>query len=115
MSSTTINGIIYEITNILIDFDPRWANNQIVKMIRQNCFPDWVTWKTAQTIAKVDRQTVEITKEWEAQDHNTYVKPIIIEHQPDGSKAQDLLRGMLEIKAPWYDNTQPKPTDNQSK
>jgi hypothetical protein len=33
-----------------------------------------------------------------------YVKPIIIEHEPDGSRAQELLGGTLQIKAPWLDN-----------
>lgn len=106
MSMQTINGILYEITNLLIDFDSRWAIHWLVKMIRENCFPDWVAWKTEQTMAKVDRQIVEITKDWEVKDHDTYVKPIIIEHQPDGSKAQDLLGGTLEISSPWYHKQQ---------
>jgi len=86
-------------------------------MIREYCFPDWVAWKTEQTMAKVDRQIVEITKEWEVQDHDTYIKPIIIEHKPDGSKAQDLLGGTLQISAPWYHKQQQenqKKEDNQS-
>jgi hypothetical protein len=33
-----------------------------------------------------------------------YVKPIVIEHKPDGSRAQELLGGTLQIKAPWVDN-----------
>jgi len=36
------------------------------------------------------------------EDDKKYVKPIIIEHPSDGSRAQDLLGGELEIKAPWY-------------
>ena len=28
-------------------------------------------------------------------------KPIIIEHPPDGSRAQELLGGAIEIKAPY--------------
>ena len=117
MPQHTINGIIYELTNILIEFDARWANNRIIRMIREYCFPDWVAWKTTQTMAKVDRQIVEITKEWEVQDHDTYIKPIIIEHKPDGSKAQDLLGGTLQISAPWYHKQQQenqKKEDNQS-
>lgn len=117
MSSHTINGIIYEITNILIEFDARWANHWLIKMIRSHCFLDWVEWKTEQTMAKVDRQIVEITKDWEVQDHDTYIKPIITEHKPDGSKAQDLLGGTLEISSPWYHKQQQenqKQEDNQS-
>ena len=81
MSSHTINGIIYEITNILIEFDARWANHWLVKMIRSHCFPDWVAWKTEQTMAKVDRQIVEIQEEWKRIDDYKYVKPIVIEHK----------------------------------
>lgn len=117
MAAHTINGIIYEITNILIEFDARWANHWLIKMIRSHCFPDWVAWKTEQTIREVDRQIVEITKEWEAQDHKTYIEPIIIEHTPDGSKAQDLLGGELQISAPWYHKMQQEKNtsgDNQS-
>ena len=117
MSTLTINGVIYEITNLLIDFDARWATHWLIKMIRANCFPDWVEWKTKQTMAKVDRQIVEITKDWEVKDHDTYIKPIIIEHQPDSSKAQDLLGGTLEISSPWYYKQQQekqKQGDNQS-
>ena len=28
---------------------------------------------------------------------------ILVEHPPDGSKAQDLLGGAIEIKSPWMD------------
>jgi hypothetical protein len=28
---------------------------------------------------------------------------ILVEHPPDGSKAQDLLGGAMEIKSPWMD------------
>ena len=117
MSSHTVNGIIYEITNILIEFDARWANHCLIKMIRLHCFLDWVEWKTEQTMAKVDRQIVEIIKDWEVQDHDTYIKPIIVEHKPDGSKAQDLLGGTLQISAPWYVKQQQEnqhKEDNQS-
>lgn len=105
MSPHLINGVIYELTNILINHDARWANHWLVRMIREYCFPDWVAWKTEQTMAKVDRQIVEITKEWEVQDAAKYIKPIIVEHKPDGSRAQELLGGTLEIKAPWLQNT----------
>ena len=95
------NAVAYEITSLLINHDNRWHNNIIVKMIRSHCFPDWVEWKTEQTMAKVDQQIEEIQEEWKCIDDYKYVKPIIIEHKPDGSKAQELLGGMLEIRAPW--------------
>ena len=96
------NAAAYEITNILIDFNTKWEMNPWVKAIRLHCFPDWVAWKTERTMVKVDQQIKEIKDGWAKEDYETYVKPIIIEHKPDGSKAQDLLGGTLEIKAPWY-------------
>ena len=52
----------------------------------------------------VDSQIEEIQEMMAAEDHEKYVKPIVIEHTPDGSKAQELLGGTLQIKAPWVDN-----------
>jgi hypothetical protein len=98
------NAIAYEVTNLLIDFDSRWYNNYLVKLIRSHCFPDWVIWKTERTMERVDKQIEEIKEGWKQIDDEKYVKPIITEHEPDGSKAQELLGGMLQISAPWYKN-----------
>lgn len=99
------NALAYEITNILIDINTRIEQNLFVKSIRTYCFYDWVSWKTEQTMKKVDEQIESIQQEMKAEDDIKYVTPIIIEHPSDGSKAQDLLGGTLEIKAPWYDNS----------
>ena len=96
------NAIAYEVTNLLIDFDSRWYSNQFVKLIRTHCFPDWVIWKTERTMERVDKQIEEIKEGWKRIDDEKYVKPIITEHKPDGSKAQELLGGTLQISAPWY-------------
>lgn len=96
------SAIAYEITSILIDIDARWANNKIVIIIRKQCFPDWVQWKTEQTMKSVDKQINSLQTEMKIEDDKKYVKPIIIEHPSDGSRSQDLLGGELEIKAPWY-------------
>jgi hypothetical protein len=88
----------------MINHDPRWELNQWVRMVRHYCFPDWVEWKTERTMKSVDSQIEEIQEMMAAEDHEKYVKPIVIEHTPDGSKAQDLLGGTLQIKAPWVDN-----------
>lgn len=98
------NAIAYEVTNLLIEFDSRWYNNRIVKLIRAHCFPDWVIWKTERTMESVDKQIEEIKEGWKRIDDEKYVKPIITEHPPDGSKAQELLGGELQISAPWYKN-----------
>lgn len=96
------NAIAYEVTNLLIDFDSRWYNNQFVKLIRTHCFSDWVIWKTERTMDRVDKQIEEIKEGWKRIDDEKYVKPIITEHKPDGSRAQELLGGTLQISAPWY-------------
>lgn len=107
MSYNIWNALAYEVTNLLIDLDPRWQSNKWVKMIRTYCFPDWVQWKTEQTMKKVDEQVNQLQIQMKAEDEAKYVTPIIIEHPSDGSKAQDLLGGTLEIKAPWYRNDEP--------
>lgn len=96
------NAAAYEITNILIDFNTKLEMNPWVKAIRLHCFPDWVAWKTERTMEKVDQQIEKMQKEWQLEDEKKYVTPVIIEHKPDNSKAQQLLGGTLEIKAPWY-------------
>lgn len=96
------NAAAYEITNILIDFDARWEMNRWVKMIRAHCFQDWVEWKTERTMKRVDKQVDEIQQKWHQEDRKTYIDPVIIEHKPDGSKAQQLLGGELQMRAPWY-------------
>jgi hypothetical protein len=68
----------------------------------------------------VDRQVEEIKETWKEQENQEIVKlfqeklpeakvtlhdpitgAVLIEHPPDGSKAQDLLGGVMEIKSPW--------------
>jgi hypothetical protein len=105
MSYNIWNAVAYEITNILIDMNVRIEQNPFVKSIRTYCFYDWVEWKTDRTLQKVDKQINDIQLQAKSEDNIKYVKPIIIEHPSDGSNAQDLLGGTLEIKAPWYDNS----------
>jgi hypothetical protein len=85
-----------------------------------HCFPDWVEWKTELTMKSVDKQTDDIREQWRREDnekvrekfsnffsesevttHDENTGAVLIEHPPDGSKAQDLLGGTMEIKSPW--------------
>ena len=95
-------ALSYEITNLLIDTDTRWEFNPWVRKIRDYCKPDWVEWKTESTMRTVDLQVGPIKEEWAKQEDEKYTKPIVIEYEPDGSTAQDLFGGAMEIKAPWY-------------
>ena len=99
------NAVAYEVTNFLIDIDTKWEMNRWIKMIRTYCFYDWVEWKTERTMKSVDRQVEELQEEMEAEDKAKYVDPVVIEHEPDGSKAQELLGGTLEMRAPWVKDT----------
>jgi hypothetical protein len=109
------NAVAYEITTILVDLDYRWINNRWVSLIRKYCFLDWTEWKTQQTMKKVDKQIEEIQKAMKAEDDLKYVTPVITEHAPDGSTAQELLGGTLQITAPWYKPSTTNEQPNESK
>lgn len=98
-------ALAYEITNFLINQDTKWEINPWVKSIREYCKQDWVEWRTEATMKSVDFQVETIKQQWDAEENGKYVKPIVVEHKPDGSKAQELLGGALEIKAPFYDSS----------
>jgi predicted metal-dependent phosphoesterase TrpH len=68
---------------------------------------------------EVDKQVEEIKEEWKQEELQATLEraqeafpeaevslhndqgAVLIEHPPDGSKAQDLLGGAMEIKSPW--------------
>ena len=105
MKYNWINAAAYEVTNVLIDLQPKLEQNKWIKLIRSHCFFDWVEWKTERTMEHVDSQVAKLQQEMQEHDEKLYVKPIIIEHEPDGSEAQKLLGGELQIKAPWLDSS----------
>ena len=75
---------------------------KICAMVKAHCHSYWVDWMTRKTMAQVDRQVAVIMRDWEEQEP-TIAPPEFIEHEPDGSKAQDLLGGEMELRAPWLD------------
>ena len=93
-------ALSYELTNLLIDYDTRWELNPWVLKVRNYCKPDWVEWKTQSTMKSVDLQAESIKAAWQKQEQ-TQNQPVIIQHRPDQSKAQSLLGGELEIRAPY--------------
>jgi hypothetical protein len=89
-------------------------------MAMEHCFPDWVLWKTELTMEDVDAQTETLKEQWRKEDnekvvekvsklfpdaevsaHDEKTSAVLIEHPPDGSKAQELLGGTMEIRSPW--------------
>lgn len=125
-------GLVVEIIRILWDHG-YYRDNPWLQKIHAWWFEYWVQYKTKITMADVDRQAEELKAQWakeedaallaKAQEENPNAhvevvhpfdgadhKPedpsiaaVKIEHEPDGSTAQQLLGGTLEIKAPWYE------------
>ena len=89
-------AIIYEILNDLAGQFKSLKRNKIVRLILNYCKHDWILWKIESTLANVDIQAEQIKKSWEKTDPPRY---LVIEHEPDGSKAQELLGGAMEIKS----------------
>ena len=92
-----LNALIYELIMWLCRFYPL-KRKPWIRLVLKNCLTDWAAFRAELAIKDVDRQAQEIVKEWDAQEKPKYE---IIEHEPDGSKAQNLLGGTMEIKSNW--------------
>jgi hypothetical protein len=120
MKYNLLNAVIYEVLRRLCEYKPSLRWNSIVKMAMTHCFPDWVEWRTEMTMEEVDKQTEVLKKQWREEEnaeilqkfqdaypeakvttHDPITGAVLIEHPPDGSKAQDLLGGAMEIRSPW--------------
>ena len=119
MRYNALNALVYDVLWRLCESYPSLRQNTWVKLAMKHCFPDWVEWKTESTMKSVDKQAEELKGQWREEEneltrqkfqeehpdakvttHNEQ-GAVLIEHQPDGSKAQDLLGGAMEIKSPW--------------
>ena len=101
MKTTNYNiwyALLYELLRALGEQYNKVRSNRIVKMILQYCHEDWVLWKVENTLKSVDRDIQKIVEEWDKQEKPKYE---LIEHEPDKSKAQELLGGAMEIKSTW--------------
>jgi len=94
-------ALSYEFTNLISQQYPKLQQNKFVKLILNYCKPDWVLWKVELALNDVDKQIDSIKKDWEKSDLPLYT---VIEHEPDGSKAQELLGGAMEIKSTFTRN-----------
>lgn len=120
MKYSLLNAIAYEFCLSIVEIRPSLRNNVWISRILAHCFPDWVEWKTERTMKDVDKQVDEIINKWQKDDnqkvvdkfqklypeakvttHDPKTGAVLIEHPPDGSKAQELLGGAMEIKSPW--------------
>ena len=119
MGYNVLNAIVYDVLWRLCESYPSLRQNTWVKLAMKHCFPDWVEWKTESTMKSVDKQAEELKGQWREEEneltrqkfqeeypdakvttHNEQ-GAVLIEHPTDGSKAQDLLGGAMEIKSPW--------------
>lgn len=89
-------ALLYEVLYTLKDKFKNLRNNKIVKMILNYCRHDWVLWKVELTLKDVDKEAEQLKKYWEEQEPPKF---LVVEHEPDGSKAQELLGGAIEIKS----------------
>lgn len=94
---------------------PLWA--QPVWKALVDWFVHWLReLKVAAEMASVDQQVAEINAKWETIEDMERLRQaeqatigegtdlaILVEHPPDGSKAQESLGGTIEIKSPWMD------------
>ena len=119
MSYNVLNAIVYDVLWRFCDSYPSLRSNTLVRMAMAHCFPDWVLWKTELTMKDVDRQTEELKEQWRDEENEAIREKVsnffpdakvtthneqgavLIEHPPEGSKAQELLGGPMEIKSPW--------------
>lgn len=119
MKYNLLNAIIYDVLWRLCDSFPSLRGKKWVRFLMDNCFPDWVEWKTELTMKDVDRQAEDLKQQWRDEENEAIREKVsklfpdaevtthneqgavLIEHPPDGSKAQDLLGGIMEIKSPW--------------
>jgi hypothetical protein len=115
-----LNAIVYDVLWRFCDIYPSLRANKLVQMVMTHCFPDWVLWKTEITMKDVDTQAETLKEQWQKEDNEKVVEKVsklfpdakvtthdentgavLIEHPPDGSKAQELLGGTMEIRSPW--------------
>ena len=89
-------AILYEILNDLAEHFSSLKQNKIIGLILAYCKHDWILWKVESTLLSIEKQTEQIKKEWETTEPPRYS---VIEHEPDGSKAQELLGGTIEIRS----------------
>lgn len=90
------NALAYEVTVILIDFDPRWINNKIVSMIRAHSFVDWCEWKVENDMEEVDAQIEALHMLWDREDDDWY--EVMIETE---AELENEFGYTFEIKSKW--------------
>lgn len=89
-------AVLHEFIVELINKYPNLNGNLWLRKILAWTRPDWVNWRTEQVMLDVSQQAEKLVEMWKTQEPPDHV---LIEHEPDGSKAQELLGGAMEIKS----------------
>ena len=91
------NALTYELIMWLCKFYPL-KRKPWIRAILKNCLPDWAAFRAELAAKDIEQQAAEIVKKWAEEEPPNYE---VIEQKPDGSKAQDLLGGAMEIRSKW--------------
>jgi hypothetical protein len=101
------NAAAYEVCLLLIEHNSKWEQNFIIKKILSHCIWDWVEWKVERSMKEVDHQVKQIKFEMDSY-YDQQNQPIVTEYESDGSQAQQLLGGAIEIKSAWSNHERPE-------
>ena len=93
------NAFTYELIIFLCRFYPL-KRNPFVRKILDYCLDDWAAFRAEIAMAEVDRQVQAIQEEWEKEEKEK-IQPVYLESEPDGSTAQRLLGGEMQLTSPW--------------
>ena len=63
-----LNALLYEAALWLIRQRPSLASAPWLKLLLAHCRPFWEAWKVANTMQKVDQQTIALVKLWEEEE-----------------------------------------------
>jgi hypothetical protein len=78
------NALCYELAMWAAEKWPSLRFHPWFALLVQWCKPDWSTWKTEQTIKKVDEQASTLVKQWEKEEREIIADKL-------ASKAQELF------------------------
>ncbi len=78
------NALCYELALFAIRKWPSLAFNPWLKALLAWCKHDWTSWKTQETLKKVDQQASELVKQWEKEEREIIATKL-------ASKAQELF------------------------
>jgi hypothetical protein len=95
-----INALIYELIIFLCRFYPL-KQKPWIRRILAYCLDDWAAFRAEVAMKNVDKQVEDLHATWDKEEKAKNPTYQYIEHKPDGSKAQELLGGSMEIKSTW--------------